>query len=255
MSPSSDPSLPSAVLPDHPLLAGATLRGAGEAAVVVEFGDAIDPAIQARATALADALIAAAPTGLVEALPTFRSTLVEFDPAATNLDTIWAALPRGTAADAAGERRRWRLPVCVEGEMAEDLDILAADLSLDPQTVRERILASTLTVGMYGFVPGLPYLYGLDETLHVPRRATPRPPVPARSLIIAVGQVCLMPIPMPTGWYVCGRIAMRTFDEAAAGRGEVPVPFGLGDEVTLEPVPASRIEALWDEPMGGAVRS
>ena len=241
-------------LPSHPLLDGAVRRPAGERAFVVEFGDVIDPAIQARALALADALDAAAPDGLIEAVPTYRSTLIEFDPARTDPAALLASLAKDAATGGLGEGALWEVPVCLSGAAAEDLEEVAGVLDLSPEEVRERTLASPLRVGMYGFVPGFAYLRGLDPRLDVPRRAAPRAPIPPGAFIIAVGQAGIVPVSMPTGWYVIGRSAARMFDPARVDEGRSPVPFGIGDRLRLREVDEAEIEALHDDAEGGIRR-
>ena len=238
-------------LPGHPLLSGARPRPCGEGAVVVEWGDAIDEAVQARALALADALTQMAPPGLVEAVPTYRSTLIEFDPSRTDLGALMAALPARAGAGRGPGGRAWEVPVCLTGAAAEDLDAASAELGLSPGEVRERILASPLRVGMYGFVPGFAYLHGLDPALDLPRRGTPRPPIPPGAFIIAVGQAGIVPVSMPTGWYVVGRSAARMFDAARVERGEAPVPFAIADRLRLRAVDEDELAALREDPTGG----
>ncbi len=65
---------------------------------------------------------------------------------------------------------------------------------------------------MFGFAPGFIFLGGLPDALAIPRRATPRPPVPPGSLLIAGGQALIASISMPTGWYQIGRTPARVFD-------------------------------------------
>ena len=233
-------------LPAHPLLDGAVLRPSGEDAFAVEFGDAIDPALQDRVLALTAALDAAPPVGLREVVPTYRSALILYDPDATSPRALLDALPEAPSAEAR-RGRRWRVPVCLTGAMAEDLDEAAALLDLTAEEVRERLLASDLRVVMYGFAPGLAYLGGLDPSLSVPRRASPRPPWPANSVIIAGGQAALTSVPMPTGWFVVGRAGVRMFDPER----EPMVPFEVGDRLTLEAVPEDRLAALSEA--GGGV--
>ena len=240
--------------PAHPLLSGATIRPSGEAAVVVEWGDRIDEAAQARALALADALAETAPAGLVEALPTYRSTLVEFDPAVTTLEALVAALPVRDVAEGIDARDAWEVPVCLSGAAAEDLEEAASELGLDPDEVRARILASPLRVGMYGFVPGFAYLRGLDPALDLPRRTAPRPPIPPGAFIIAVGQAGIVPVSMPTGWYVVGRSAARMFDAARVAEGRPPVPFAIGDALRVREVGEDELVRLADDPEGGIRR-
>jgi hypothetical protein len=52
----------------------------GDTALTVEFGDAVDPEINARVLALDAAFRAAAPPGVRETTPTYRSLLVHYEP-------------------------------------------------------------------------------------------------------------------------------------------------------------------------------
>ena len=53
---------------------------AGEAALVVEFGAAIDPALNESVRSLERALAAHPIEGIVETVPTYRSLMIHFDP-------------------------------------------------------------------------------------------------------------------------------------------------------------------------------
>ncbi|UOM35938.1 allophanate hydrolase subunit 1 [Acuticoccus sp. I52.16.1] len=220
-------------------LEGATIRPSGEAAFVIEYGEAIDQAVGRRVAALFAALEAAAPEGFVEAVPTFRSLLVLFDPDVTTRDAILEALPE-EGAGAGTTSAEWIVPACFEATCAEDLDEAARGLDMPPDTVRERLAASRYQVGMYGFAPGYAYLSGIDQTLTLPRRQKPRPPIPAGSIIIAAGMAVLASVSMPTGWYVVGRTALTLFDKDA----DPMVPFAVGDRLTFEPVCAAELERL-----------
>jgi KipI family sensor histidine kinase inhibitor len=229
------------------LLDGATIRGSGEDAFVVEYGEVIDPAIERRFLALARAFDAARPAGLVEVVPTFRSLLVLYDSeAATEAALLDAVRDAPEHADTRNGRD-WRVPVCMEGAMAEDIDAAADGLGLTAADVREIFLAGTYTLGMYGFTPGCAYFSGVDRRLAIPRRKTPRPPVAANSLIIAGGMANIMPVSMPTGWYVIGRVAVTMFRVDA----DPMVPFAVGDRLTFEPVSAGEIERLAGSGTGG----
>ena len=59
------------------------LLPAGEAALLVELGDAIDPDLNEAVHRLDAAINRAAPDGLIETVPTYRSILVNFDPTRT----------------------------------------------------------------------------------------------------------------------------------------------------------------------------
>ncbi len=66
--------------------AGAGMTGeprylpAGESALVVEFGQRIDEAVNDRVLALDEAVAAARLAGVIETVPTYRSLMIHFDP-------------------------------------------------------------------------------------------------------------------------------------------------------------------------------
>jgi KipI family sensor histidine kinase inhibitor len=66
--------------------------------------------------------------------------------------------------------------------------------------------SATYVVDTLGFAPGFAYLIGLDARLHVPRRATPRPRVPAGALAIASEYTAVYPVASPGGWNLIGRV-------------------------------------------------
>ncbi len=233
------------------LMDGATLRGSGESAFVVEFGDTIDPEAGSRVGRLAAAFDALAPAGLVEIVPTFRSLLVEYDPDVTDEATLLAALPAAEGPDAAAApAAAWRVPVAMDGALAEDLAEAAERLALPPERLTEIFLAGTYQLGMYGFAPGFSYLSGVDAALAIPRRASPRAPMAAGSVLIAGGMAALSPQPMPTGWYVIGRTPVPLFDPDRTPM----VPFAVGDTIRFRRVDEAEFARLAARADGGLAR-
>jgi KipI family sensor histidine kinase inhibitor len=64
--------------------------------------------------------------------------------------------------------------------------------------------APTYVVVTLGFQPGFAYLRGIDPRLVLPRRATPRPRVPALSVAIAGPYAGVYPFESPGGWHLLG---------------------------------------------------
>src|SRR5690606_16123447 len=95
----------------------------GDTGLVVQFGNAVDRAVNDRVLRLDASLRAAALPGVIETVPTFRSLLVHYDP----LETTAAELTRSIEAllDRPQEGRRatrlWRVPVCYEASTAPDI--------------------------------------------------------------------------------------------------------------------------------------
>ncbi len=215
------------------LLDGVTVRPSGEAAVVLELGDRIDPVVHDRVLALDEALAAAPPAGVVEVVPTYRSLLLRIDPLRTSPDEVVAALA-GRGAPGAADRtpRAHDVAVSFDDADADDLDEVARRTGRSATAVVEALIGTPLRLFCYGFVPGFAYLGGVPTGLHLPRRQTPRAPVAPGSVLLAAGQAALCPRPMPTGWWVVGRTDAALFTPDA----EPPVPFAVGDTLRLVPV-------------------
>ncbi|MEL6060504.1 MULTISPECIES: carboxyltransferase domain-containing protein [unclassified Methylobacterium] len=218
------------------------LLDAGEAALVVEFGSTVDPAISDRVLALDDALGADPPEGLRERVPTYRSLMLHYDPLV--LDRAVLAERVRTLAKGATRRAAattlWTLPCCYDAPHGEDVAQVAERTGLSPDAVVATHAGATYRVYMYGFAPGFAYLGGLPEVLAVPRRASPRPPHPANAVVIGGGLAAVATVPMPTGWYVIGATPARLY----APERDPSFFVGAGDLIRFEPVDAATFDAL-----------
>jgi KipI family sensor histidine kinase inhibitor len=212
----------------------------GDTALAVEFGTVVDPRLNARVLAL-DGRLAGIP-GIVEAVPTYRSLLVHYDPVATDFATLSAALVDRARdlPDEPREGRLWGVPVVYGGAFGIDLDEVAARHRITPAELVRRHAAPTYRVYMIGFVPGYAYLGGLDPSIATPRRESPRLRVPAGTISIGGVQAVVASIEAPSGWHLLGRTPVRAF---MPGRDPVFL-FAAGDRVRFEPVDASRWDAL-----------
>jgi KipI family sensor histidine kinase inhibitor len=220
---------------------------AGDAAITVEFGDAIDPRLLAAVNAL-DAAIArlqaeAALPGLIETMPTFRSLTLFFDPLVTGRAALLEALrPLLAGADDAPPPpgRRWCLPVCYAGEAAPDLAEVARTLGLSEAEVVALHSGTDYLVYMLGFLPGFPFMGDLPAALRLPRRAEPRLRVPPGSVAIATGLTAIYPWESPGGWHLLGRCPVPLFDAARAA----PSLLAAGDRVRFRPIDAAEYGRL-----------
>ena len=72
--------------------------------------------------------------------------------------------------------------------------------------------SSIYTVAMVGFLPGFPYLLGMDERLFVPRKSSPRLKVDKGSVGIGGFQTGIYPSESPGGWQIIGTTSLELFD-------------------------------------------
>lgn len=205
----------------------------GDATVLVQFGDEIEPAVNGRVHALAALLEASPPEGLIETVPAYGTLLVHYDPLLISFTQMREIL-RGrltqveeTAGNRSIPRRRLEVPVRYGGGHGPDLESVAQHLHLSVGQVVRLHSERTYTVYMMGFTPGFPYMGKLDEALVMPRLETPRTRVPAGTVAIAGSQTGIYPIASPGGWRLIGWTPLRLFDPAA----DSPFLFAPGDEV------------------------
>jgi inhibitor of KinA len=240
LSSNPDPSLPEPRFLD-----------AGEAALVVQFGETVDPAVNDRVLALDAALRADPPAGTREFVPTYRSLMIHYDPLQIDRDALVAMvrLTTATVAEWRGEAATWTLPCCYDPALAEDIDEAARILRLARDEVVRLHTKATYRVYMCGFTPGQTYLGGVPEALKISRRPTPRLPHPAGAVLIGGGLCTVAPFVMPTGWYVIGRTPERLY---AAERKHAFL-IQAGDLLRFEPIDLATFRDLEQRAASGEV--
>lgn len=224
---------------------------AGEAALVVEFGETVDPAVNDRVLALDAALRADQPAGTREFVPTYRSLMIHYDPLQIDKDTLIAIVSRMLTGlgEWRGEGTIWTLPCCYDPALAEDLDEAAGILGLTRDAAVALHTQATYRVYMCGFTPGQTYLGGVPEPLKISRRTTPRPPHAAGVVSIGGGLCTIAPFVMPTGWYVIGRTPERLY---AAERKDAFL-IQAGDLVRFDPIDLATFRNLEQRAVSGEI--
>jgi inhibitor of KinA len=216
---------------------------AGDSAVIVEFEERIDPAVNARVISLADALQAAAIAGVRDVVPTFRSVAVYFDPLRTDYNAVLETIEREggrSSAAAAGARTPIRIPVCYGGDLGPDLPQVAAFAKMSEDDVVALHSSRVYRVFMLGFVAGFAYMGIVDARIAMPRHSTPRVRVPVGSVGIAGVQTGIYPAETPGGWQLIGRTPVKPFDAARAE----PFLMKAGDAVRFAPIDRADYERL-----------
>jgi KipI family sensor histidine kinase inhibitor len=215
----------------------------GDAALSVEFGDAITPDLNARVVGLEIALAAAEFDGIIETAPSYRSLLICYEPLEIGFAQLVTELRRLLARDTLvrhGSGVTWSVPVVYDPPYAFDLPEVADRLALSQAEVIALHRDAEYQVYMVGFAPGLPYLGPLSPRLHISRRQNPRPQVPAGAVMIGGIQANIVPMPVPSAWYVVGQTPLRLFDPAR----QDPFLFRAGDRLRFRRVDAAEFDHL-----------
>ena len=216
---------------------------AGDSVVLIEFEERIDPAICAKAAAVAAALDAARLPAVRDVVPAYRSVGVYFDPLQADSSTLISQLEPFLEQPPATTRTRRdviEIPVCYGGDLGPDLPSVAAFAGLSEADVVALHSSTTYQVLMIGFMPGFAYMGTVDSRIAAPRLEKPRSRVSRGSVGIAKGQTGIYPSDGPGGWHLIGRTPLRPFDMARAD----PFLFRAGDEVRFVPMARAEFEQL-----------
>lgn len=138
-----------------------------------------------------------------------------------------AAGTRVSEERAPGHARLVEIPTRYGGSDGEDLSLVAELTGMNEAEVVDLYGGTEYEVFMLGFAPGFAYLGLVPEAIALPRRATPRPRVPAGSVAIAGRQTAVYPVETPGGWHLIGRTDLVLWD---AARRE-PALLAPGDRV------------------------
>jgi inhibitor of KinA len=218
----------------------------GDAALTVEFGNEIDPALNQRVIAFADTVRTQLWKGVLDVVPTYRSVTIHVDPLALTVNTLTdrlLQLPHTVSSPTASFGNQHTIPVLYGDEWGPDLEDVAAFANMPVADV-VRLHSSVLyRVYMLGFSPGFPYLGSVPEPLAIPRLATPRTTVPAGSVGIAGHQTGIYPTSTPGGWRLIGRTPVALYRPT----NSTPFLIGPGDVVRFEPIGLREFDRLWRE--------
>jgi len=208
----------------------------GDAAFSVRFGDKIDPGINSLVTALADSLRADPVAGIEETVVSYASLLVVISPERISIAKARRIVARRadrlTLGNDSPAGRTHEIPVFYGGEYGEDIEFVAQNAGMSVDDVIRLHTAPLYRVYMIGFMPGFPYLGGLDERIETPRLETPRQIIPAGSVGIGGKQTGVYPIASPGGWRLIGRTSAKLYDPESAE----PVLLKAGDMVRFVPI-------------------
>ena len=219
------------------------IRISGDRAVLVEYGDAIDTAVNEKVRAMAVLLKQGLPEGIEAVIPAYRNLSLIYDPLVTSPEKLLSLLEGLEARLHEIEippPRIVEIPVLYGGEYGPDIEVVAQHSGLTVEQVVAIHAGTDYPIYMIGFTPGFCYLGGLDRRIHTPRRQTPRTLLPGGSVGIAEAQTGMYPVDSPGGWQIIGRTPLRLF----APEREVPFLYEAGDRIRFVPVASGEYEHI-----------
>ncbi len=202
----------------------------GDRALTIEFPDADGAPARALIRSLTARIRSDGPIGVSGLVPAIRALTLHYDPVHTDFRALEHYLGETLDTLVLTEdipREPLVIPVCYGGEFGPDLEDVAAAHGTTADATVAAHTAGNYTVAMIGFLPGFPYLDGLDPALHTPRRSSPRTKVPVGSIGIGGSSTGIYPCSSPGGWHLIGRTPLALF----APRRTPPALLQAGDRV------------------------
>lgn len=213
-----------------------------ENTVLVTFGNTISETtnsqIRAFCKSLEQIMISSqvGASSIIEYVPTYCSVTIYYDSQKISVETakniIQLAIEKSYSMANDEASNTIEIPVCYEGDFAPDLHDVAEHTGMTEQEVIDLHSSTIYPVYMLGFLPGFPYLGGMDKKLVTPRLKTPRTKIPAGSVAIGGEQTGIYPLDSPGGWRIIGRTPVKLYDS----QRNPPILFKAGDKIKFIPI-------------------
>ena len=160
------------------------IRRYSENSITIYIGDEINEDTNKKLVHLKNELEKMEIDGVSEIVISYTSLIIYYDIFKTTGKDVENVLKKVDLAKLEKRSLKYNLveiPVCYGGEYGPDL-ALFDDNGLSPEEVIELHSNTEYLVYMLGFMPGFPYLGGLDERLFKDRLDNPRTRIPAGSV-------------------------------------------------------------------------
>lgn len=187
-----------------------------EQTIIYYFQNEINPDIFQQVQVVTDYIKQQAISAILEVIPSYRAIMLTVDITKDTPQNIVHQLQLDTLdlnhTGTGQPKRIINLPVCYGEDYGPDLEEVASVHNLTTEQVIELHTKEDYLIYLLGFMPGFPFLGGLNTQLHTPRRSEPRTQIPAGSVGIANSQTGLYPKASPGGWQIIGQTPIEVFD-------------------------------------------
>ncbi|MFC2013615.1 5-oxoprolinase subunit PxpB [Chloroflexota bacterium] len=218
----------------------------GDKALFIEFGNSITPELNRRVRQLMLAIQNAGIPVITEAVPTYRSLLVYYNPLKIGLNELRETLDALVQKEEDSQflkPKATQIPIIYGGEYGPDLEFVAKQNGLSVKAVVQIHTSNSYLIYMLGFIPGFAYLGGMSPRIATQRLETPRIKIPAGSVGIAGNQTGIYPAESPGGWHLIGRTPLKLFDS----NREPPALLQAGNYVTFVSITAEEFAIIREE--------
>ncbi|WP_045521929.1 5-oxoprolinase subunit PxpB [Neobacillus niacini] len=207
----------------------------GDSAITITFGNEIDESTHHQINQFLQNFRRNKIDGVIECVPTYTSIAIFYDPAKIEFSQLVKNIYSIYESPMESSPQRpivYRIPVYYGGESGPDLRFVAEFNNISEQEVINLHSDREYLIYMIGFVPGFPYLGGLNKKIAAPRLEKPRATIAAGSVGIGGNQTGIYPTEVPSGWRIIGITPLSLFDI----KNDKPSQLSAGNYVTFFPV-------------------
>lgn len=212
-----------------------TYKPFGERSILVEWPSVISEEILKDIIGFKTAIEEKNIKSIVELKSAYNSLLISYNSICKNFENEVETLKNMYLSPKFSDDRMsvlWKIPVCYEDCFGIDLEAISIEKKLSKEAVIKRHSQAIYTVYFIGFLPGFLYLGGLDKSLHIPRKQTPRLKIEKGAVAIGGQQTGVYPSESPGGWNVIGNTPVSFFDVAKSN----PCFANPGDHIVFKPI-------------------
>ena len=196
------------------MIEASDIRLFGTHALLIEWEAEITPAIHKSVLLVEHCMKSQFSKDIIETVPSYHSIAVylkQHVDAIKFIETIKESLEVSDK-NIKNSARLVTIPVCYDASVAPDFETVCLHCKLDSEELIKLHTAPIYKTYFLGFLPGFPYLGGLDKRLEAPRLSKPKELVSKGSVAIGGKQTGIYPSNSPGGWNVIGRTPILLFD-------------------------------------------
>lgn len=199
-----------------------TIAAIGDGVIRIHFPGEVNHEMNFRIQSNCELIHKEHINGVLELVPGYHTITLYYDPYQIRFQELEYKLKNILENDVSPKKvqkqgRLLRIPVCYGGELGPDLSRVAKQHHLTEEEVIKRHQQPEYLVYLLGFLPGFPYLGGLDQSIATSRLEEPRTKTIAGSVGIADAQTGIYPLTSPGGWNIIGNSPIPLFDAEKKG--------------------------------------
>lgn len=216
--------------------------------ILIEWPQVIDEAILNNILAFKVKIEKEKNKDIVGVTNAYNSILINYNTDIFDFDNeivVLKAIYKSIKSNIKKNSKLWRIPVCYDVAFGIDLEFMAMEKHISIDEIIKRHSQAIYTVYFIGFLPGFLYLGGLNASISMPRKATPRLKINKGAVAIGGNQTGVYPNESPGGWNIIGHSPINFFDPTKTE----PCFAKAGDKIEFYPVSLKKyqdIKALVD---------